>query len=117
MSYSRWNKSYWYTYWTTDSPDGWFPTKKLIRNQLLCINCKFWVSVGEIQDNIYDLVNNVIPMNFPHATNEQIKELEGYMWEFVIDMYSNEFTYKNFFLHKYYYPIRNKIKNLWKKKN
>lgn len=113
MSYSRWSNSYWYTYWTTDSPDGWFPTYKLMRNQLLSINCKVCVSVGEIQDNLYWILNTLIPKNFPNATYEQKKELEEYMWVFVEDMYY-EFSYKQFFMSHYYYLIRNKLLNIFK---
>jgi hypothetical protein len=126
MAYSRWSNSYWYTFWTTRSETETqfkWPTKQLKRKQVfeICDMRPFFISYGELEDEgmgkIINKVKKVFKKTHPNnpPTEEQLRELMGYIneWREDVDWH---FKFGTFMLYEWYYPIRNKIKWLWKNK-
>ena len=124
MAYSRWGNSYWYTFWSslsgTETQFKW-PTKQLKRKQVfeICDMKPFFISYGDLEDDgLGKIINRVKkfykrtrPNNKP--TEEQLRELMDYIEEWRKDV-DRHFKFSTFMLYEWYYPIRNKIKRLWK---
>jgi hypothetical protein len=124
MAYSRWSNSYWYTFWSsrseTETQFKW-PTKQLKRKQVfeICDMRPFFISYGDLEDDgLGKIINRVKrfykrtrPNNKP--TEEQLRELMDYIEEWRKDV-DRHFKFSTFMLYEWYYPIRNKIKRLWK---
>jgi len=124
MAYSRWSNSYWYTFWSGNSAKTKFkwPTKKLKRKQIfeICDMRPFFISYGDLEDEgmgkIINKVKKVFKKTHPNnpPTEEQLRELMSYINEWREDV-DRHFKFSTFMLFEWYYPIRNKIKRLWKK--
>jgi hypothetical protein len=126
MAYSRWGNSYWYTFWSslsgTETQFKW-PTKQLKRKQVfeICDMRPFFISYSDLEDDGLEKIINrvkkfykrVRPNNKP--TEEQLRELMDYIEEWRKDV-DRHFKFSTFMLYEWYYPIRNKIKRLWKNK-
>lgn len=93
MSYSRWSNSRWYTYWhATDS--------RYADEQLLSVDCDFAFSYMELKDDIEGCLRKVSEKyrGYKKIKGEKkirgqkkkkikdLKELKGYMLEFVSDV-------------------------------
>lgn len=90
MSYSRWDKSVWYTYWATSSPDfEHLKTRELrikkIKEQVfrICMVCDF--TYNELVDDLESCLETVKNKE-PETTDEQLTELKGYIQRFISDM-------------------------------
>jgi hypothetical protein len=124
MAYSKWNNSYWYTFWSGNSAKTKFkwPTKKLKRDQVfeICEMRPFFITYGELEDEgmgrIISKVKKVFRKINPNKppNEEDIRELMNYIntWREDVDRH---FKFSTFMLFEWYYPIRNKINRLWKK--
>jgi hypothetical protein len=139
MSYSRWSNSVWYTFWGSYSPKGINKKKEQIFE--ICDFPSYHVTYQQIVDNIDKVIYDVgIFYSREHSgsifsrfelesgdaiyestlwpaknpTDEELEELKGYMLEFVEDM-DEHFKWNNYIKFEIYYPIRNKIYNLFKK--
>ena len=125
MSYSRWRNSYWYTFWSGNLAKTKFkwPTKKLKRAQVfeICEIRPFFITYGDLEDEgmgrIISKVKKVFRKINPNKppTEEDIRELMNYIntWREDVDRH---FKFSTFMLFEWYYPIRNKINRLWKKR-
>ena len=79
----------------------------------------FFISYGDLEDDgLGKIINRVKkfykrtrPNNKP--TEEQLRELMDYIEEWRKDV-DKHFKFSTFMLYEWYYPIRNKIKRLWK---
>ena len=113
MSYSRWNTSKWYTYWTTTSSESTefkLPTRRLKRNQVFEVADyeSYQISYGDIQDKSMATIISKAKELYPEATWEELMELQSYILQFKQDV-DNRFKRKTFFLFEWWYPIRNKV--------
>jgi len=89
MSYSRWSNSYWYTYWhACDS--------NYMDEQLLSVDCDKVFTYKELKEDIQICVKRVRQRieddkenRTKLPTEEEYKELEEYMKEFIQDVESS----------------------------
>jgi hypothetical protein len=81
MSYSRWIGSHWYTYYSAGSGQD-------INSQVLDICSVASFTYKELKYNINFCINRVQEKD-PEATEEEIKELKGYIQEFIADVESD----------------------------
>lgn len=147
MAYSRFGNSVWYTFWSAIGEDSKFklPTQRLKDSQVfeICDFPSFHVTYGELKKDFKGKVKEIerfysqshttpnwrSPWNpdneseeivWPakNPTFEQMVELRKYLLQFIYDVDAH-FKWKEFFLHEWYYPIRNEIVftiRRWKKK-
>lgn len=93
MSYSRWSNSRWYTYWhATES--------QFAEEQILSVDCDFTFSYADLKDNMEGCLRMVSEKYRGYRKirgekkirgqkkrkNKELKELKGYMLEFVSDV-------------------------------
>jgi hypothetical protein len=137
MSYSRWSYSTWYTFWSCYSPKGINKKKEQVFE--ICDIPSYHVTYQQIVNDVDmviaevkefyskphegEIYNGIKDGKFtyvPHIwgpkdpTDEELEELKEYMLEFVKDM-DEHFKWSNYIKFEIYYPIRNKIYNLFKK--
>lgn len=132
MSYSRWSNSVWYTFWTWngEGDEFTFPTQSRKNTQTfeICDLVTYYVTYGELDELGVDIVIDQIREFYSKqykwslgdykkdVTEEELEELKGYLLQFMNDI-DDHFRWKNYFKYEWYYPLRNKIKRLWKQKN
>ena len=77
MSYSRWSNSVWYTFWigTTGSGKG---------SQFMNINCTMQLSYDLLKESTLESISKIKYIS--GYSDKEIKELFGYMQEFVADI-------------------------------
>jgi hypothetical protein len=134
MSYSRWSHSTWYTFWSSvsESTEYKLSTKRLKNAQVfeICDFPSYYITYGElVNDGLYTILERVETYYrqshtiftdqtscIKNPTKEEMDELGGYLLEFIKDV-DNHFKWYNYFKYEWYYPTRNKIKNLitWQK--
>jgi hypothetical protein len=122
MAYSRWSYSVWYTFWTSmASPEITFklPTKKLKDAQSfeICDYPSYTISYGELKSKGLRRIIKEVESFYKDkkiTTFSDYTELRWYLIQFMDDI-DEHFKWHNFFLHEWYYPIRNSIK--WKIKD
>lgn len=134
MAYSRWSKdSVWYCFWSAIGPNNTYkwPTKKLKDAQVFEV-CGFpsaHVTYGELKRDFkacvkyieetysksdeLELEDNTVEWKPLKPTFQQMTEMRGYLLRFMSDV-DEHFEWKTFFLHEWYYPIRNEIYWKWK---
>jgi len=137
MSYSRFLNSTWYTFWSSESPDGLNEKQEQIFE--ICDFPSYSVTYKQIKDDvdkvihdvnefyskehngqIFDRIENGKFVYEPYVwgpknpSDEELQELKEYMLEFIKDV-DYHFKPLVYLKHKYYYPIRNKIFKLFKK--
>jgi len=141
-----WNSTWYtfWSSMTSDETQYKWPTKKLKRAQTfeICDFPAYTLTYGELEDKgingvIIDIrrfykqshngqifsywdedkkpvyQDTVYPAKNP--TEEEMLELMGYIRKWQVDV-DDHFKFTNFMLFEWYYPIRNKIYNLWKKR-
>ena len=136
MAYSRFLTSTWYTFWSaSDTITRYrFPTKKIKFSQTfdICDFPTYRVTYGEmVEKGISQVIVDVKefyskehqgqiwegggyrPTVFKakNPTEDELVELAGYMREFMKDV-DNHYRAWDFFLYEWYYPFKNKIRNL-----
>lgn len=134
MAYSRWGKdSIWYCFWSAIGPNNEFkwPTKKLKDAQVFEV-CGFpsaRVTYGELKRDFKACVkhikeiysksselereDNTVDWKPLNPTFQQMTEMRKYLLEFISDV-DEHFKWNKFFIHEWYYPVRNRIYWKWR---
>lgn len=137
MSYSRWSNSTWYTFWSATSPKGF--NKKPEQIFEICDLPSYNVTYKQIKDDVDKTISNIKefyskehegeifdgikdgtfiykPTIWPpkNPSDEELQELKEYMLQFTKDV-DYHFKPLVYLKYEYYYPIRNKLYNLFKK--
>lgn len=146
MSYSRWNTSTWYTYWSGDSPSCEFklPTRKLRYSQIfeICGIPDYQITYGDLMTKDLRTILDQVKSYFlqpckremlvdirdgewiyeereipgTRYTEQEMVELMGYLNKFVKDVHDS-FELKTFFRTNWWIPLRSKIRRLFNKKS
>lgn len=90
MSYSRWGRSRWYTYWcSVFKGDIDQKAKRQKKYQTFTICCVADFYYHELKSDMRKCVDQVLKV-IPDATEDELIELKIYMWRFIQDVEKNE---------------------------
>lgn len=117
MAYSRWGKdSVWYTFWSSicsSELEYKFPTKKLKHEQCfeICDYNPYYVTYGDLKERGIKQVVKEVQDFYKNEKRIQLSDYTKLRWQLVRFMtdIDDHFKWKNFFMHEWYYPIRNEI--------
>jgi hypothetical protein len=82
MSYSRWINSSWYVFWTSSSSNK---KEEQTCEIMYSVDERWSISYGELVRDFEGVMKSISHF-FPNATGEEIKELRGYLLDFMDDV-------------------------------